>query len=40
MFVPMDAARPTQTVETLGRICLMVSNTAIPAVTEPPGELT
>ena len=36
----MDAARPTHTVLTSGRTCLMVSNTAMPAVTEPPGELT
>ena len=37
---PMDAARPTHTVDTSGRTWRMVSNTAIPAVTEPPGELT
>lgn len=35
----MEAASPTHTVDTFGRICLIVSNTAIPAVTEPPGEL-
>ena len=27
----MDAARPTQTVDTSGLMCLMVSKTAIPA---------
>merc|ERR1719409_2302595 len=37
---PMEAARPTQTVEMSGRTCRMVSNTAIPAVTDPPGEFT
>lgn len=36
----MEAARPTHTVLTSGRTCRMVSNTAIPAVTEPPGEFT
>ena len=38
--LPMEAARPTQTVEMSGRTCRMVSNTAIPAVTDPPGEFT
>lgn len=28
---PMDAARPTHTVDTSGLMCLIVSNTAIPA---------
>lgn len=28
---PMDAARPTQTVDTFGRMCRIVSKTAIPA---------
>ena len=37
---PIDAARPTQTVETSGRMKRIVSKTAIPAVTEPPGLLT
>jgi len=36
----MDAASPTHTVETFGRTCLIVSKTAIPAVTDPPGEFT
>ena len=36
----MEAARPTQTVETSGRMKRMVSKTAMPAVTEPPGLLT
>lgn len=27
----MEAARPTHTVDTSGRMCLMVSKTAIPA---------
>lgn len=36
---PMLAARPMQTVLTSGRMCRIVSNTAIPAVTDPPGEL-
>ena len=38
--VPIEAARPTQTVETSGRTLRIVSNTAIPAVTDPPGEFT
>ena len=38
--VPIEAARPTQTVETSGRTWRIVSNTAIPAVTDPPGEFT
>ncbi len=36
----MEAARPTHTVLQSGRRCRIVSKTAIPAVTEPPGELT
>ena len=28
---PMEAARPTQTVDTFGRMCRIVSKTAIPA---------
>ena len=37
---PMEAASPTHTVDTSGRMCRIVSKTAMPAVTEPPGELT
>jgi hypothetical protein len=36
----MDAASPMHTVDTSGRMWRMVSNTAMPAVTLPPGELT
>ena len=32
---PMEAARPTQTVDTSGLMCLMVSNTAMPAHITP-----
>ncbi len=36
----MEAARPTHTVLQSGRTCRIVSNTAMPAVTDPPGEFT
>ncbi len=34
----MDAARPTQTVDTFGRMCRIVSKTAIPAQDSLLGE--
>ncbi len=36
---PMLAAMPTHRVETAGLMKFMVSNTAMPALTDPPGEL-
>ena len=36
---PMLAAMPTQRVDTSGLMKFMVSKIAMPAVTEPPGEL-
>ena len=36
---PMEAAMPTQIVDTSGLMNCIVSNIAIPAVTEPPGLL-
>ena len=35
---PIEAAKPTQMVITYDLIYCIVSNIAIPAVTEPPGE--
>ena len=36
---PMLAAMPTHSVDTSGLMKFMVSKTAMPALTEPPGEL-
>ena len=36
---PIDAAMPTHSVDTSGLMNCMVSKIAIPADTEPPGEL-